>query len=230
MSDLDQILGALMVSLAHARRIADEETTAIAEYYKDNPLLEGMSVPRIRVPEMVLDVPLVIESHSPGSANVPESPDNIVHAIAEEFGDAARREGLVLDDAVIERFSSSLRREIARVAPSGSAEASRYPREVAERGAERAMMSALKQSGAREVSADQIKKIGGDLRKRARDVAIKQAGERPVISASINTAEVKEHAAAANVTRLRLVLKEEGLEWSVVENDDGSRDKKLTPE
>ena len=41
MAELSEVLGALMVSLVHARRMADEETAAVAEYYKDNPLLEG---------------------------------------------------------------------------------------------------------------------------------------------------------------------------------------------
>lgn len=50
MSELSEVLGALMISLVHARRLADEETAAVAEYYKDHPLLEGMSLPRVRVP------------------------------------------------------------------------------------------------------------------------------------------------------------------------------------
>ena len=45
MADIGQLVGTLLASLAHARRITDQETVAIAEYYKDNPLLEGMSVP-----------------------------------------------------------------------------------------------------------------------------------------------------------------------------------------
>jgi len=51
------------VSLVHARRMADEETAAVAEYYKDNPLLEGMSLPRVRVPQLTIDMPITIDGH-----------------------------------------------------------------------------------------------------------------------------------------------------------------------
>lgn len=61
MSELSEVLGALMISLVHARRLADEETAAVAEYYKDHPLLEGMSLPRVRVPELTIDMPLTID-------------------------------------------------------------------------------------------------------------------------------------------------------------------------
>ena len=63
MPDIGEIMGTLLASVSHARRISDEETAAIAEYYKDNPLLEGMSIPRIRIPELTIELPVIIESH-----------------------------------------------------------------------------------------------------------------------------------------------------------------------
>ncbi|MDY6857249.1 MAG: hypothetical protein SWO11_21615 [Thermodesulfobacteriota bacterium] len=66
MADLGQLIGTILSSVAHARRIADEESTAIAEYYRDNPLLEGMSVPRIRVSELTLELPMLVLSHDEG--------------------------------------------------------------------------------------------------------------------------------------------------------------------
>ena len=44
------------------------------------------------------------------------------------------------------------------------------------------------------------------------------------------TSEIKEGAGTANVTRIKLVLREEGLEWSTGENADGSTSRKLMPE
>ena len=43
MAELGELLGTILASVAHARRMADEETAALAEYYKDHPLLEGMA-------------------------------------------------------------------------------------------------------------------------------------------------------------------------------------------
>ena len=69
MADLGVLLGALISGVVHARRIADEESAAIAEHYKDNPLLSGMSIPRVRVPEVSIDIPMLIESQDEGEAD-----------------------------------------------------------------------------------------------------------------------------------------------------------------
>ncbi|MGD9687394.1 MAG: hypothetical protein AB7U43_10530 [Desulfobacter sp.] len=44
------------------------------------------------------------------------------------------------------------------------------------------------------------------------------------------TAEVKDKSSNENVSRLTLTLKEEGMEWRVGQNDDGTMTRKLTPE
>ena len=229
MAELGELLGTLVASLAHARRIADEETTAIAEHYRDHPLLEGMSLPRIRVPEMVLELPLLIESHEAGEANVPQATTVVVKALEDELKKSARDEKIKLTEDYIKRFSKEVSRQISKLKPSSS-DIMKYPREVVVR----AVDLAFKRLGIKElgenVSAAQYRSISADLRKKANEVALKKVGKPPYIDASIITAEVKEKSGAANVSRLKLVLKEEGLEWSVAEDDQGARAHTLVPE
>ena len=100
MSELSEVLGALMISLVHARRLADEETAAVAEYYKDNPLLEGMSLPRVRVPELTIDMPVTFEQYVPAKDAELDTTANIHKALMEQFRqslDDEDREG-VADD------------------------------------------------------------------------------------------------------------------------------------
>ena len=85
MSEFSEVLGALMISLVHARRLADEETAAVAEYYKDNPLLEGMSLPRVRVPELTIDMPVTFEQHVPAKDAELDTTANIHKALMEQF-------------------------------------------------------------------------------------------------------------------------------------------------
>ena len=67
---LDEIVGSFLAGMAQARKIADEATVSIAEYYKSQPLLEGMTVPRVRVPELILDLPLIVESYEEGEPDI----------------------------------------------------------------------------------------------------------------------------------------------------------------
>lgn len=87
-----------MASVAHACRYADEETAAIAEYYKQHPLLDGMSLPRVRVPEVVLELPLLIETLDEGKPNVLNDLDKIRKLAAEELRRPAERERLSLGE------------------------------------------------------------------------------------------------------------------------------------
>lgn len=68
MPNLNEVLGAILNSIASARRMADEQTVRLAEQYLQDPLLAGMSVPRIRLPEVIVDLPILIEGCDQGAA------------------------------------------------------------------------------------------------------------------------------------------------------------------
>jgi len=232
MADLGQLLGTLLSSLAHARRIADEETTAIAEHYKDHPLLEGLSLPRIRVPEMVLEMPMLIESHDEGQANIPEDTDIIVTNVIEELRASSLREGVTLQEANIDFFREDLVREINKLSPNSTSVTS-FPKEVVIRSVDKSFTALIRRelsANTQSISPEQTKNISSDIRSKASEVALKEVGSPPSIEASIITAEVKDEAGAGNVSRLRIVMKEEGLEWSISQSEDGTNTKTLTPE
>lgn len=112
MATLGELVGALVNSLSHARRLADEETVAIAEHYRNHPLLAGMSVPRVRIPEMRLDLPILLDDYGAGDglrlAAAPVVRDAALAAV-----DAARDDGgvAVSDDVradIAERIPEAL--------------------------------------------------------------------------------------------------------------------------
>jgi len=80
MSDFAEVVGTLLAGLARARGTADEETAVLAEHYRKQPLLAGMSVPRVRVPEMMVELPVIVEAHEEGGE--PDS-DHIAEAVLE---------------------------------------------------------------------------------------------------------------------------------------------------
>jgi hypothetical protein len=231
MADLGQLLGTLLASLAHARRIADEETAMIAEHYKDHPLLEGMSLPRIRVPEMVLEVPMLISSQDAGEASEPQETHEIVNRLVDKLTEVAAREKIKISAKAMEYFKADLSREINRLRPNSVAV--NFSREVVVRAVDTAFAQLVKRETSQVrafIRADQHKRISADLRHRASEVALKKIGKPPTIEASIITSEVKEGAGVGTVSRVKLVMKEEGLEWTITEAEDGTHTKTLTPE
>ncbi len=64
MPKLSHVLAALMAEVTTARHMADEYTVSIAKRYRDDPLLRAMPVPRSRLSELVVDLPLLVENVS----------------------------------------------------------------------------------------------------------------------------------------------------------------------
>lgn len=228
MTDLGEILGMLMASVAHARRYADEETAAIAEYYKQHPLLEGMSLPRVRLPEVILDLPFLIESLDEGKPNVLNDLDKIRKLVSEELRKLAEREQLTLGD-LGKHFDRELALELDWLTQSEKAGRG-VSRETVIRAADNALARVLKEQVSPESLRTWQNQVAPGIRQIASKVALKEVGTPPKITASIITAEVKEKASAVSAPRLRLSIKEEGLEWSVGRAEDGTVTKKLVPE
>ena len=69
-----------------------------------------------------------------------------------------------------------------------------------------------------------------DLRSKANKVALRKLGSPPRIEATIVSSEIKDKSSPENVTRIRVVMREEGMEWSVAVKEDGARRSILIPE
>lgn len=229
MPDLGDLLGLLVSGVTRARRMADEESALIAEQYRRNPLLEGLSVPRVRIPEMTVELPLLLQSYEAGRAAVPNDAKKIVTVLLEQAGESLKRLKLDLSKEDQARLRGNLDR-LVRAAVSSTSAATGY-REAVSRAAQQALLDVLDAGGLRvKFSPAAVRDLLADLQLRALDVAEKTPAEPPRLQASILTAEVKDKADLGNAARIRMTLKEEGLEWTVHEAADGSHVRRLSPE
>lgn len=229
MPDLGDLLGLLVSGVTRARRMADEESALIAEQYRRNPLLEGLSVPRVRIPEMTVELPLLLQSYEAGRAAVPNDAKKIVTVLLEQAGESLTRLKLDLSKEDQARLRGNLDR-LVRAAVSSTSAATGY-REAVSRAAQQALLDVLDAGGLRvKFSPASVRDLLADLQLRALDVAEKTPAEPPRLQASILTAEVKDKADLGNAARIRMTLKEEGLEWTVHEAADGSHVRRLSPE
>jgi hypothetical protein len=227
--DLGDLLGLLVSGVTRARRMADEESALIAEQYRRNPLLEGLSVPRVRIPEMTVELPLLLQSYEAGRAAVPNDAKKIVTVLLEQAGESLTRLKLDLSKEDQARLRGNLDR-LVRTAVSSTSAATGY-REAVSRAAQQALLDVLDAGGLRvKFSPAAVRDLLADLQLRALDVAEKTPAEPPRLQASILTAEVKDKADLGNAARIRMTLKEEGLEWTVHEAADGSHVRRLSPE
>lgn len=83
MPRLNEILGAIIADITSARQLADQRTLQLAKQYQSDPLLRHMPVPRLRLPEVTVDLPVVIERCQDPSAPA-QSPPPFAAATANE--------------------------------------------------------------------------------------------------------------------------------------------------
>jgi hypothetical protein len=82
---LSDVLGALVSSVARARRIADNEVMTIARMYKRHEHLRGLSVPRLRLRSVTLELPVLLREVVRPSVTVMATTSTVVDAIGEEM-------------------------------------------------------------------------------------------------------------------------------------------------
>ena len=230
MADLGELLGTLVVGLAHARRMADEESAVIAERYRENPLLAGMSVPRIRVQEMAVEVPVLVERFEDRVPATTAKSADFRAALGAELKARLADHGVELPPEAAARFDKELVREAPPDAPN--AEARPALRETFARAAEKAFLGSLSRDLALrdKLTPEVTAELLSALRRRAREVGVISPGRSSRLGATLITNDVKDRATPETVTRIRLVLREEGLEWNEVKGTDGSKRRVLGPE
>ncbi|WP_158972779.1 amidase [Paraglaciecola sp. L3A3] len=231
MSELSEVLGAVMISLVHARRLADEETAAVAEYYKDNPLLEGMSLPRVRVPELTIDMPITFEQHIPAKDAELDTPSNIHKALMEQFKQSLDDEDILSKtksfQASFDKESKLALDKISEMQRSGN---TRVTREALLRSIDDAFAKSLKKNTAnKEIPFEKTQVVNKSIRHKLSQVALKSNSYPLSLVANATTSSIKESTNPANSVRLQITLREEGLEWAT-SSQDGKIKNRLQPE
>ena len=224
MADLSSILGSVVSGIIRARMISDEETVRAAESYRGHPLLSGLSIPRARIAEISVDLPLIIEK-APGSSKA------ATHAERWAAVGRARLEGLAerFDYELPGRFFTSYERSLAlllRALPPDAMKDEDAIRPVFAR----AFIGAGRIRPRPVLTRDQRDRLWTSLRKNVGFDDGQEADETRDLEVSVLTSEIKEKADPSTVTRIKLTLKEEGLEWFETEDARGTTIRGLVPE
>jgi hypothetical protein len=225
MADLGDLLGSLMSGLIRARRMADEQTAALAEYYKDNPLLEGLSVPRIRVPELTIDMPMLIENHVEGQSGEMEDPTKIADTAEAQLKTTLSNNNIKVHPTFHKMFLEEVKHQLELVKQTGAP----IMKETVARNVQDAFATTLTKTKTSLTARDK-EVIARDLRAKVSAVSIAKEPVASSIVANIITADVKERASNTSVVRLKITLKEEGLEWATKASEAGGVSRTLQPE
>jgi putative ribosome biogenesis GTPase RsgA len=229
MTDLGDLLGSMMCGVIRARRMADEQTAALAEYYKSNPLLEGLSVPRIRIPELTIDMPMIIENQVEGQSGEMTDPEKIASEAEAQLRTTLSKENIKINPAFHQVFLNEVKNRLESVLESVKQTQAPIMRETVARTVQDAFVATMAKMKT-SLNATHKVAIANALRAKVSTICIAKDPVASNIAANIRTADVKEQATTTTVVRLKITLKEEGLEWSTQAIVSGGVKSTLQPE
>ncbi len=232
MPNLGDYLGQLLSEITTARMHADLEAVRVAELYASHPLLRNMPVPHFRLPEVELDVPVVIkEAQEPradetarGGVQVAELRKAFNRLLKEHLS----RESITPSEVAEKKLKLSL---------DARAEAMTQPSDVAidvHRIADdfsKTAANILRADGPVETSerATRFPKMEDELKVAARLEFLKLRKSPPRLQVMVLTKEIREAGPSEVITHIKLKLNEQGFEWTSIEAEGGTQPR-LIPE
>ena len=235
MATLNEYLGGLLSSITDARVMADVQTVQVAEQYAKHDLLKHFSVPRMRIGDIELTIPVAIEGLSELRGY---QLDPIGNA---EFKRINTRELLrfvgysELPPVAGQRLSTALDSRIRMLIENIKAEgdinksiwifAEGVVADLFEIGVEARLHQDKFPEGYRQ---EEIAKLTYELGLGL----VTGIVDKPVLDQLTVIAEshrLREQR-AEDVIRIRMKVSEDGMEWQTLQRDDGSVERKLLPE
>lgn len=232
MPKLNEYLGSIISSLSTARVMADVQTVRVAEDYAKHELLKHFSVPRMRIEDVEITIPVAIEStqekldepvdiiknrdfnsaiysevtRSLGMKSLPKEMSTQVRAMISESTETLERQlNKSGDMASVNDFSQHISASVKRIAT------------------EQKILNEDQEKSDFNIE----ERIAGTATQQINAMAPKKSiGEMNVIAES----HLLKEQGAANIMQIKLKISEDALEWQNSEDNEGNTRSMLLPE
>ena len=231
MPKLGDYLGLILAEFTRARVAADVESVRIAKLYAADPMLRTMPIPHFRLPNIELDIPVVISEMDDVGADEPAPTVSNLPAMRRSFdmvlSKKLKKDKIKLTPANEKKLKEVIDAEIKKM---------EQPVDVyvdisliAEK-LSKITADSIKKHGRHRGSEDtRNKKFNAELKELTMFEFRKFYKPLPRLHILIKTAEIREAGPSENITRIHMKISEEGFELIKEETEDESYDR-LVPE
>ena len=227
MPKLNDYLGQVVSAITAARMQSDLESVRLADQYASHPLLKHFSVPRFRVMNARLDIPIAVHgiaapmaSDGSRAAELEAVPKQLSETLDTQLSAA----GIKLEGPSKERIDAAIHKHI-EVLKNGNGLLSSTTN-VADNISNAVQKELIASSALSETDRG---KLVGQFRDAARTRLVKFQADPADIHVIVGTADLKNIAPPDLITRIQLTLTEEGMEWKQIESG-GDTTSRLRPE
>jgi hypothetical protein len=219
MPKLGEFIGALLSDAVQARVRADLEAVKIAEVYSGHELLKHLSVPRFRLPDITVDVPVLVSSvEGPADAAGGRSFGQPTRGeLTKVVRAGLKRSGLRIARADSDKVAAAVvdrAEELFESGPQTLLSPTTVSRELATTAVD-AVRTALR----RDAPAERIQALQSATRTSLAALLSTKLVESPHLQVLVTSGEIKAHGDNESVVRMRLTITEDAVE--VIDRDDG---------
>ena len=225
MPHLGDYIGQLLSEITISRMHADIEAVRVAELYATHSLLRNMPVPHFRLPNVDVEIPIVIkemEEQRPGvlPRGTPFLAD-MRKAFDKVLMKRLREEKVRLRPEYSRKLNSVLDKKVSYLTlpTEVSIDVNRAADELS-----RAASLILTESGG-PVDSARRPELEQTLKKEARIEFLKLRKPPPRLQVLVTTGEIREAGPSEVITRLHLKISEEAFEWTTIESDGQKQDR-----
>lgn len=226
MVKLGDYLGSLLSEVTIARVQADIQAARIAEIYSNDPLLKRFPIPRVRLPNVEISVPIVIseveESERETFARETIKPEKLI-PLAERIAiEELKEHNITLKRTEAVSFNKELKTRTNVISRIGERTVSIGSVSNA---VSKEVTSIIKEvpSIKKSLPEEELKIVKERINLRIKEELIKTRVEPPRVKISPLTSQIKE-SGPANTSVFKLSISEDAVEWSSVEEDGETRD------
>lgn len=224
MPDLSEYLGHLLCEITRARVMADHEAVRIAHTYAadESGLLRHFPVPRMRLPTLEINVPVVVSEIPDGYVEVTTAdPRSVAKLLVESLGPLLAAQAIKIDTTAVTRLiladpflaQGRLSPDLAYTLSARVTDQIRASEEAAARDAKAADPAK---------TAERFRSIAALVREQLA-TTLQALPRRPAgIGINAKTAAVKEIGNTAMVLNLKMVITEESMEIVVAQEPDST--------
>lgn len=228
--DLGTLIGSLLAEITRARLAADIEATRVANLYGSDPMLSQMPIPRFRLPDVHVTLPIVVENLEGEGAAPP--PPRLPSATKRKamVTSAMKFAGFKLRPAERAAVLKALDDEVGRIEAG--------PRNALRAGLQARRLGSAVDTVLTKEAASRRKPLSPLVRSRFAD-ALRNAVQEDLnqqltaqhrLRVLPRTQDVQALGNAANVMELRLTISEEAYEMSLGVDEEGEAVEHFGPE
>jgi len=238
MANLNEYLGTLVSNFSQARVLADLESAKIAELYATDGILKHFSIPRMKIDDDELTIPVSIDELNIKSLSIENLPDpqSLKSSIYNVLLESMESKSLPME------LSVQVRKEITLLIEPYANDKTKKSLEELQKTVPDSLASQLEKTVNKLVTSNEIDATVSrnmDLLKRAATEKIKA-----IIKEELSKKDIKEEIRNLNVTMetgrlkdkvkenlvfIKMKISEESMEWEIMEDADGNIVKKLMP-